>query len=139
MTSDKGESTSTKSNSNDATVEIAHISQVTFFHQAIKAYWLGHPERCQHYIGKALQINPAPQFLQMYEIYFIHGLNSFQVLKRQNTAKLRSIPKIAISILRNATSNSRWNFRNKVIFFVSYDSLYINENLNRNICFDTNS
>lgn len=47
-------------------------------------------------------------------ITFIHGINTFQMLKRQNTAKLRSIPNAAISTLKTATAYSRWNFRNKV-------------------------
>ena len=47
-------------------------------------------------------------------ITFYQGINTFQVLKRQNTAKLRAIPKNAITTLKAATFHSRWNFRNKV-------------------------
>mmetsp|Transcript_7945 Transcript_7945/g.17919 ORF Transcript_7945/g.17919 Transcript_7945/m.17919 type:complete len:1329 (+) Transcript_7945:91-4077(+) len=115
---DKGESTSSKSNSNDATVENAmnnaHCSKTMYFHRAIQAYWLGHSERCHHYIGKVLQMSNATEGLNGIVITYIHGLNSFQVLKRQNTSKLRLIPKNAIAALKTATSHSRWNFRNKV-------------------------
>ncbi|KAL7543351.1 hypothetical protein ACHAXR_012671 [Thalassiosira sp. AJA248-18] len=115
---DKGESTSlnstNKNANNENALKQANFSEVMYFHRAIQAYWLGHSERCHHYVGKMLQTASAPGRLNSIMVMFIHGLNSFQVLKRQNTAKLRAIPKNAIATLKAANAHSRWNFRNKV-------------------------
>jgi len=115
---DKGESTSSKSNPNKTITEDsmkpANSSETMHFHRAIQAFWLGHSERCHHYVGKVLQMSSVTGTLRHVVMMFIHGLNTFQVLKRQNTAKLRTIPKNAITALKTATSHSRWNFRNKV-------------------------
>ncbi len=111
---DKGESTSSTRYPN-ATVEnkTGNIAEMAYFHRAIQAYYQGHHERCQHYAGKLHQISTGAKFNKLY-IAFIHGLNTLQILKRQNTAKLRVIPKNAITTLKIATAHSRWNFRNKV-------------------------
>lgn len=53
---DKGESTSSKRNinANENALKQANSSETMYFHRAIQAYWLGHSERCHHYIGKVL-------------------------------------------------------------------------------------
>ncbi|KAL7546858.1 hypothetical protein ACHAWF_010187 [Thalassiosira exigua] len=112
---DKGESTSSKSNPTSTTT--ANSSETLFFHRAIQAFWLGHSERCHHYAGKLLSISSDEGKLRDILIAFFYGLNSFQVLKRQNTAKLRVIPKNSIAALKAAMRHSRWNFRNKVSAF----------------------
>ena len=79
-----------------------------------QAYWQGHSERCNHYAGKMHQLTRDTGKINNMIITFYQGLNTFQVLKRQNTAKLRVIPKNAIATLKAANFHSRWNFRNKV-------------------------
>lgn len=111
---DKGASTSSQIHSNSNAVQSQNISEAIFFHKAIQAYWQGHNERCHHYVGKISKMRVDNGKLSSMIITFIHGINTFQMLKRQNTAKLRSIPNAAISTLKTATAYSRWNFRNKV-------------------------
>merc|ERR1712194_839034 len=84
------------------------------FHRALQAFWLGYNDRCQHYLVKVLQTTSVTAKLGNTVAIFIHGLNSLQLLKRQNTARLRAIPKSAIKVLKAANSHSQWNFRNKV-------------------------
>ena len=111
---DKGESTSAAATI--STHDKLFDSEVNFFHKAIQSYWLGHNDRCQHYIGKMKEVTESPNTgrLNITILTFIHGLNTFQLLKKQNTSKLRTIPRAAISALKTLTSNSEWNFRNKV-------------------------
>jgi len=45
---------------------------------------------------------------------FINGLNSFALLRRSSTAKLRQVPKDALVMMRSAAETSRWNYLNKV-------------------------
>lgn len=117
---DKGETTGSKNKSSSETNENAmkqvNSSEAMYFHRAIQSYWMGHHERCHHYVLKFLQISDTTKLSDII-ITFIHGLNSFQMLKRQNTAKLRAIPRNAIMSLKAATSHSRWNFRNKVSLY----------------------
>mgnify|MGYP007004940035 CR=1 FL=1 len=55
---DKGESTSSKPNSNNAptgnSTKYATMSETMYFHQAMQAFWLGHTERCQYFVGNGL-------------------------------------------------------------------------------------
>ncbi|KAL9182253.1 hypothetical protein ACHAXT_012905 [Thalassiosira profunda] len=93
----------------------ANLLETQFFHRALQAYWMGHSERCHHYIGKLQQMSSSAAHGRLSNVMmtFINGLNSFSVLKRTNTAKLRVIPKNAVMALRDAQTHSRWNFRNK--------------------------
>mmetsp|Transcript_19299 Transcript_19299/g.46304 ORF Transcript_19299/g.46304 Transcript_19299/m.46304 type:complete len:1293 (+) Transcript_19299:334-4212(+) len=102
---------SSKINSSDAT---ENISEVIYLHQAYQAYWSGHSERCHHYFEKVLRTGSPIRKPIIRAILFLYGLNSFQVLKRQNSAKIRSISSNVITILKTAALHSRWNFRNKV-------------------------
>lgn len=108
---DKGEATGPESY---ARITTTTDKAVDHFHGAIRAYWLGHSERCHHYIGKFLPMCPAIGRLAHIIIMFIYGMNSFQVIKRQNTVKVRALPGRAIAVLRTAAKHSRWNFFNKV-------------------------
>jgi len=115
---DKGESTSSKTNSNNAptgnSTKSSTMSETMYFHRAVQAFWLGHTERCQHFVGKALRLSFVTERLSNIMITFIHGLISFQMLKRRDTTKLRTVPKNAITSLKTAALHSQWNFQNKV-------------------------
>mmetsp|Transcript_32764 Transcript_32764/g.60006 ORF Transcript_32764/g.60006 Transcript_32764/m.60006 type:complete len:400 (+) Transcript_32764:1475-2674(+) len=90
------------------------------FNGALQAFWLGYNERCHHCVGKVPKGSPVRGRIAGIGIVFIHGLNSFQILKKQNTAKVRAIPREAIATLKVAASQEAeagrqsWNFRNKV-------------------------
>jgi hypothetical protein len=85
------------------------------FHRVVQAYWQGYSERCQHYIGKLLQKSSiSGGKLNSAIIVFIHGMNSFRLMKKQPTHKLRSISKKSIRVLKTAAIHSCWNFLNKV-------------------------
>jgi hypothetical protein len=90
------------------------ILETIHFHRAIQAYWLGHSERCLYFADKFFKVGTHRGKLNGIEMTFINGLNSFQLLKRQNSAKLRRAGQIAINELESAASNSSWNFSNKV-------------------------
>jgi len=113
---DKGESNSSKSkiNANENACKQASSSEAMYFHRAIQAYWLGYNERWHHYVLKVFEIDSTTALLSNIVLTFIQGLNVFQVLKRQNTVKLRLIPDKAIAALKAAASHSQWNFRDKV-------------------------
>jgi len=109
---------STSSNMNNTTSEngatkLANNSGTVYFHRAIQAFCLGHSERCQHFIEK-VQVGSATEKLGKMVVMFIHGLNSFQVLKRQNTSKLRKVTQNALTALKAAALHSKWNFKSKV-------------------------
>jgi len=114
---DKGESTSSNANPGTRGNDVrtgAHTSGSMYFHRALRAFWLGHSERCQHYLVKVLQQSSFTAKLGNIVAIFIQGLNSFQLLRRQNTAKLRAMSRNAIKVLKAAKSHSGWNFCNKV-------------------------
>ena len=113
---DKGVPTSLSSLAIDAPTNIANaqVLEVIYFHRAIQAYWQSHSERCQYYIKKFLEKSYDVGKLNSMIIVFIHGMNSFQLMKRQSSTKNRSISKRAIKELKTAASLSSWNFSNKV-------------------------
>ena len=114
---DQGKSTSSNTDSNcseNAEDTTVHTSRFIFFHRASQAFWLGHTERCHHYFLKVLQLSVVIAKLANIIATFYQGLNTFQLLKRQNTAKLRAITRNAIKVLKAAQSHSDWNFSNKV-------------------------
>ncbi len=47
-------------------------------------------------------------------VLFYHGLNSFKLLKKNNTNRNRKISKNAIAVLEAAAEHSKWNYQNKV-------------------------
>ena len=106
--------------SNDAALQRPNIAKSMHFHAGIQAYWLGHNERCNHSVLKMLEVSSESAKISNIMITFIRGINTFQVLKRTNTSKLRAIPRDAIATLKVATTHSRWNFRNKVRHLISF-------------------
>jgi hypothetical protein len=113
---DKGVPTSLSPLAIDAPTNIANaqVLEVIYFHRAIQAYWQSHSERCQHYIKKFLEKSYHAGELNRMIIVFIHGMNSFELDKRQPSTRRRSISKRAIKELKTAASLSSWNFSNKV-------------------------
>jgi hypothetical protein len=95
--------------------ENAHLLESINFHRVVQAYWQGYSERCQHYIGKLPEKSSnSGGKLNSVIIVFIHGMNSFRLMKKQPTHKLRSISKNSIWVLKTAAKHSCWNFLNKV-------------------------
>ena len=92
----------------------AKVLEVIYYHRAIQAYWQSHSERCQYYIKKFLEKSYNTGKLNSKFIVFIHGMNSFEMMKRQPSTRCRSISKRAIKELKTAASLSSWNFSNKV-------------------------
>ena len=134
---DRGESTSLK---NDGANEVMNASPPAGIHRhrAIQSYWLGYSERCHHYWTKILSDSSSPnatEHLGSIVLTFLHGLGSFQLLKRNNTSKLRLIPRSAIAALKTAASHSQWNYCNKVrnSLVGSDSSFLVNVNLTMQI------
>ena len=92
----------------------AKVLEVIYYHRAIQAYWQSHSERCQYYIKKFLKKSYNTGKLNSKFIVFTHGMNSFEMMKRQPSTRCRSISKRAIKELKTAASLSSWNFSNKV-------------------------
>ena len=114
---DKGVTTSLSPLAIDAPVNApvnAEVLEVIYYHRAIQAYWQSHSERCQYCIKKFLQQSYDAGKLNSMIIVFIHGMNSFQLMKRKPNIRLRSISNKAIEELKTAASFSSWNFSNKV-------------------------
>ena len=104
----------------------AHLLESMYFHRAMQAYWQGHSERCQHYIKKFFEKNFFYGKLNSVIIVFIHGMNSFRLMKKKPTNKLRSISKKSIWVLKTAAIHSCWNFLNKVRYNQSvFDALLL--------------
>jgi hypothetical protein len=104
----------------------AIVLEVIYFHRAMQAYWQGHSERCQHYIKKFFEKNSFSGKLNSVIIVFIHGMNSFRLMKKKPTNKLRSISKKSIRVLKTAAIHSCWNFLNKVRYNQSvFDALLL--------------
>ncbi len=84
------------------------------FHRGIQAYWQGHNDRCQHYMGKLLHKVIDAGKLNSIIVVFINGMNSFQLMRKQPRIKLQTFTKKAIAMLKTAAIHSSWNFENKV-------------------------
>lgn len=112
---DKGGSSSSKPLPDDNyTADYGSASKVMNFHRAIQAFWLGHNERCHHFVGKAEETEQRVGEPMKMTISFLYGLNAFHVMKRQSSAKVRAIPGNSVSTLKAAEAHSSWNFSNKV-------------------------
>ena len=95
----------------------AHASEALYFHRALQAFWQGYSERSQHYLAKVLQLSSATGKLSRIIAKFLQGLNAFQLLRNNDSTKLRGIAKNSLKVLKAAKSHSEWNFRNKVSRF----------------------
>lgn len=113
---DKGGSTNHTHHAENFPMEGANASvlESVYFHRAIQAYWQGHSERCLYFADKFFHMSSQRGKLNGIEMTFINALNSYQLLKRQNSSKFRHAVKIAITEIKAAASNSSWNFSNKV-------------------------
>ena len=131
---DRGESTSLENDGANEVMNVSPSSAGIHRHRAIQSYWLGYNERCHHYWAKAAPPN-ATSHLGIIVLTFLHGLGTFQMLKRKNTLKLRLIARDAIAALKTAASHSQWNYCNKVRnSLVGSDSFFlVNVNLNMQI------
>jgi hypothetical protein len=112
----KGESTSSLPHVIDTPTNTTNtnVLESINFHRALQAYWQGHNDRCQHYMGKLLHKCSDAGKLNSIIIVFINGMNSFQLMRRQPRVKLQTITKKAIGVLKTAAMHSSWNFGNKV-------------------------
>lgn len=92
-------------------------TEVKYVHAAIKAFWQGYTERCQHFIDKYLvfhKSNSSSENLMVVAISFIHGLTTFQLMKKNFSVRLRTTALEVIKVLKHLRKFSRWNFQNKV-------------------------
>ncbi len=111
---DKGESTSSSPYAIDVPADTTNtnVLESMYLHRAIQAFWQCHNERCQYYIDMFLGVSGDMWRLQF--IMFLHGVNSFYLLKEKETINLKTITKRAIRVVKTAASLSCWNFNNKV-------------------------
>ena len=89
-------------------------AEIFLYHKAYRAYWIGHSERCQHFSEKLIQGSESGgrQHRRFFMLYY--GLNSFKIMKRSSSQKLKAIPRNALKALKTTEEHSKWNFRNKV-------------------------
>jgi len=127
---DNGESTSSSPHVIDTPTNTTNaiVLETINFHRAIQAYWQGHNDRCQHYMGKLLHKCSDAGKLNSIIIVFINGMNSFQLIRRQPRVKLQTITKKAIGLLKTAAMHSGWNFENKVHLLEAESFSLQNEN-----------
>jgi hypothetical protein len=105
-------------------------TEAKYVHAAIKAFWQGYTERCQHFIDKFLVLHKSSSSagnLMVISISFIHGLTTFQLMKKNFSVRLRTTALEVIKVLKHLRKFSRWNFQNKVrnrkqgwLFFIFY-------------------
>ena len=112
---DNGEISNSADDSNDLPTNNASAKLLgsIYFQRAVQSYWRGHMKRCQFYTEKYLENVEQISFYSNFMV-FIHGLSSFELMKRNTTTKLRRITKKSIRKLRTASSFSSWNAQNKV-------------------------
>ena len=90
--------------------------ETTYYHKALRAFFIGHSERCHHFIEKLFQGVSGSggrhhrAFLMLY-----YGLNSYKVIRRTSPAKLKAVPHKALEALKTAAEDSHHNFDNKVL------------------------
>lgn len=89
--------------------------ETTYYHKATRAFWIGHSERCHHFIEKLFQgvSGSGGRHLRGF-LYLLYGLNSFRITRRTTPQKTKAIPHNALKALKTAAEYSRWNFINKV-------------------------
>jgi hypothetical protein len=95
---------------------IQKFSEALHFHSALRAYWQGHHSRSQYFVDKMTKVTPRSEMglLNATYITFIDGLNSLELMKTNFTARLRANAVRAITVLKEASVHSSWNFKNKV-------------------------
>jgi len=93
--------------------------EVVLYHKAMRAYWIGHLERCHHFTEKMIQgcESGGGQFRVFFMLYF--GLNMFKIIRRTSPQEMKAIPRNCLRALKKAMELSRWNFRNKVGYSIS--------------------
>lgn len=97
------------------TVYSLRRSVQTIFYQSLQSFWLGHNERCHHYVEQLVGMSRAGG-LHHILANFYYCLNSFSLSRKGQLikeAKLKHISKEALTILRQAEELSAWNYKNK--------------------------
>ena len=94
-------------------------AELVMYHKATRAYWIGHSERCHHFCEKLIQENPSGgrHAGKLFMLYY--GLNSFKIIKRTSSQKLKAVPHNVLKALKTDAEHSKWNFRNKVSIMLS--------------------
>ena len=90
-------------------------SVLSNFFQALQSFWLGHNERCHHYIEKLLETRQAGAHHHILANFY-YCLNAFSLSRKGKlikAAKLKQVSKDALEVLREAEELSKWNYRNK--------------------------
>ena len=101
-------------NSNDQDDALNIPAEARNYQKAIRAYWMGHSERCHYFTEKIVVGNEGGRHLKRFLMLY-YGLNSVKIVaKRKTSQKLKAVPRGALKALKEAAGYSRWNFRNKV-------------------------
>ncbi|KAL7548021.1 hypothetical protein ACHAWF_011302 [Thalassiosira exigua] len=96
---------------NDA---LKYAADMAFYHKAMRAYWIGHSERCHHFSERlfcGVDNSGGRQHRSFFMLYY--GLNSFKVIRRTSPMKTKAVPHEALQEIKAAAKLSRWNFSNK--------------------------
>ncbi|KAL7449037.1 hypothetical protein ACHAWC_001141, partial [Mediolabrus comicus] len=83
--------------------------------KAIRMYWLGYTERCNHFIEKSLEMIGQSGEYMSYLMKFYQCLNSLDMVKKNlKVIKAKEAALKAIAAVRDIASSSEWNFAGKL-------------------------
>mmetsp|Transcript_24478 Transcript_24478/g.39842 ORF Transcript_24478/g.39842 Transcript_24478/m.39842 type:complete len:240 (+) Transcript_24478:1081-1800(+) len=107
-----------KGSSDYAKVQDAALKfPASLYHQAFRAFWIGHSERCHHLFERYGEATKNQSWGSKHQINFhllYHGLNSLQIIRRTSVQKTKACPGNSLDALKISAGCSHWNFRNKV-------------------------
>eukprot|EP00584_Thalassiosira_punctigera_P010333 CAMPEP_0172526094 /NCGR_PEP_ID=MMETSP1067-20121228/1094_1 /TAXON_ID=265564 ORGANISM="Thalassiosira punctigera, Strain Tpunct2005C2" /NCGR_SAMPLE_ID=MMETSP1067 /ASSEMBLY_ACC=CAM_ASM_000444 /LENGTH=1314 /DNA_ID=CAMNT_0013309531 /DNA_START=85 /DNA_END=4029 /DNA_ORIENTATION=- len=90
----------------------------SLYHKAVRAFWIGHSERCHHFFEKfdgGGKINDSWGSRHQRNFYVLYyGLNALKIIRRTSPHKMKAVPRSALKALKIFAGCSRWNFQNKV-------------------------
>jgi len=107
-----------KGSSDYAKVQDAALKfPASLYHQAIRAFWIGHSERCHYLFEKGVKRTGNHSWGSRHNSGFealYHGLNALKIMKRESLQQMKAAPRNALQLLKILSGCSQWNYRNKV-------------------------
>ena len=107
-----------KGSSNYAKVQDKALElPASLYHQAFRAFWIGHSERCHHLFEKLVKRTKNHSWGSSHQSGFqalYHGLNALKMMKRTSSQQMKAAPRNALQLLKILSGCSQWNYGNKV-------------------------
>ena len=116
---DKGEATSIEEKAVYADADAKEYGKDKLFqsslcHKALRSFWLGHHERCNHYMKDILTYYTNGSVIELTSRFY-NGLNALRLMRKSRLSAQNKLYKETMKALKEAEVSSIADFKNKTL------------------------